>query len=572
MANLQLLTDQALGEGTSESLDGLGFGTYAKVLADAAVGNPGPFTIGIFGEWGSGKTSLMRMVESTLSNEEHVVTVWFNAWRFEKEEHPIVPLVATIVRELEQHKSFVDHLADHGKSLIKALRAVAYGFSAKSKVKVPGFAEIEASFVAKEMIDREKALTPAPLLDRSLYYEAFESLSAVAFPKDSRVVVIIDDLDRCFPDQAIRLIESIKLVLSQPGFIFVLGVARHVIEGYLQHRYAKEYGIEDFEGHSYLDKIVQLPFHIPPHFGRLDEFSGVILKRISPTVRGELADILPVVGAASGGNPRATIRFVNNLLIDLAINDALANAGEMERIAIEYFAISRCLQQRWPDTFNRLMSSDELCSDVTKWDRDQLREHASSDHPDYAPIASAVISDRELHDLLFAKHGQAWLANAETRNSTIQFLKSQRQEAETREEAESRRFDLFFSYATEDRKQVSQIAEILADEGLKVLMDTSHSPEEDWNAAVRTGMSEAGGVVFCLGTSTAYSTGVQREIGFAMQRREADERFLILLILLPGVDFDALTGPLRRYQAVKLEKIEKAPLQRVAEQLKRQLD
>jgi len=58
MVNLNLLTDQALGEGTSESFDGLGFETYASVLADAARGNPGPFTIGVFGEWGTGKTSL----------------------------------------------------------------------------------------------------------------------------------------------------------------------------------------------------------------------------------------------------------------------------------------------------------------------------------------------------------------------------------------------------------------------------------------------------------------------------------------------------------------------------------
>lgn len=568
MSNLNLLTDQALGEGTSESLDGLGFETYASVLADAAIGNPGPFTIGIFGEWGTGKTSLMRMVENRLSSEEEVITVWFNAWRFEKEEHPIVPLVATIVRELERHKSFVDTMKDHGKSLVKALRAVAYGFSAKSKVKVPGFAEIEASFVAKEMIDREESLTPDPLLDRSLYYEAFESLSAIDFPKNARVVVLIDDLDRCFPDQAIRLLESIKLVLCQPGFVFVLGVARQVIEGYLQHRYAKEYGIEGFEGQSYLDKIVQLPFHIPPHTGRLDSLSETLLERVSPEVRDQLSDILPVVGAASGGNPRGTIRFLNNLLIDIAINDALAQAEEMERIPIEYFAVSRCLQQRWPDTFTRFMASDELAASVSGWDRDQLREHASSDHPDYSPIASALISDRELYELLAADFGKAWLTNSETRNSTIQFLRSQRQDTPVSDESSSR-YDLFLSYSSSDRKEVSQIAELLADEGIKVFMDSSISPGTDWSSSLQTGLSGARGIAFCLGHDTAKSEWVQREIGAAMQRRETDERFMILPILLPGANFDVLSGPLRMYQALKLEQIDRSSLKRLAEQIKR---
>jgi len=567
MANLQLLTDQALGEGTSEPLDGLGFKTYAKILADAAIGTTGPFTIGVFGEWGTGKTSLMRMIESTLSNEEHVITIWFNAWRFEKEEHPIVPLVATIVRELQQRKEFVDHLEDHGKSFLRALRAVAYGFSAKSKVKVPGFAEIEASFVAKEMIDRQKALSPDPLLDRSLYYEAFENLSTVPFPKNSRVVVLIDDLDRCFPDQAIRLIESIKLVLSQPGFIFVMGVARRVIEGYLQHRYSKKYGIKDFEGNLYLDKIVQLPFHIPPNSGRLDEFSEVILKRIEPDARSKLSNILPLVGAASSGNPRTTIRFVNNLLIDLAINGSLSDAGQMEHIEIEYFAISRCLQQRWPETFNWLISSDELCDEVAKWNREKLREHASSDHPDYTPIASAVISDRELNDLLYDEYGKAWLTNAEKRNATVQFLKSRRQADDGLLDGTKRRFDLFLRYLNKDRKQVSQIAEILADEGLKISMDTGLSISDNWEILRKA----TGGVVFCIGASTVTSQEFQHEVMSAIRLRDIDDQFIILPILLPGVDFDALTEPLRIFQTMKLDKIEKEPLKRLANQLKRRL-
>jgi hypothetical protein len=127
------------------------------------------------------------------------------------------------------------------------------------------------------------------------------------------------------------------LVLSQPGFIFVLGVARSVIEGYLQHRYEKDYGIAGFQGHSYLDKIVQLPFHIPPHTGRMQEFSDRLLERLDATTRKTLSDILPIIGSASGSNPRATIRFVNNLLIDLGINAQLVEARLMGPIPVEYF-------------------------------------------------------------------------------------------------------------------------------------------------------------------------------------------------------------------------------------------
>ena len=275
---LALLNDQPVGEGTPSSADGLGFSEYARVLAEVALQTPGPFTIGIFGDWGTGKTSLLRLTEEHLSEKKNVITVWFNAWRFEGEEQPIVPLVATIVGEIERNKDFLSRLADGGESLLRGLRAVAYGFSAKSKVKIPGFAEIEAAFVAKDMIDRSDNLTPDPLLNRSIFFEAFEQLSKARVPDDTRVVVLIDDLDRCFPDRAIRLLESIKLVLAQPGFIFFMGVARRVLEGYLQHRYAKDYGISGFEGQAYLDKIVQLPFHIPPHRNRMSTFWPLLSK------------------------------------------------------------------------------------------------------------------------------------------------------------------------------------------------------------------------------------------------------------------------------------------------------
>ena len=84
MGEVRLLTDQALGEHDSPQEDGLGFSTYAEVLSSAALGTTEPFTIGIFGAWGTGKTSLMRMIEGNLSSNPEVVTVWFNAWRFER--------------------------------------------------------------------------------------------------------------------------------------------------------------------------------------------------------------------------------------------------------------------------------------------------------------------------------------------------------------------------------------------------------------------------------------------------------------------------------------------------------
>ncbi|GAG01473.1 unnamed protein product, partial [marine sediment metagenome] len=220
----------------------------------------------------------------------------------------------------------------------RALRAIAYGFSAKAKIKMPGFAEIEAGFVAKDMIDREEELARRedPLLDRTLYYNAFEALEKVAGEggdEDSegkkkrqgpRVVVFIDDLDRCLPPDAIQLLQSIKLVLAQRGFVFVLAVARRVVEEFLEKRFAKEYGLEGEQetGARYLDKIVQLSLPLPPHQSRFDEYvnkllAGRVLSHESNApVKEALAGLIELLARGADYNPRSLVRLINNLIVD----------------------------------------------------------------------------------------------------------------------------------------------------------------------------------------------------------------------------------------------------------------
>jgi hypothetical protein len=566
---VQLLTDQALGEGNDHSLDGLGFSTYSRVLGKAAAGTPGPLTIGVFGEWGTGKTSLMRMIQSQLSNEKDIVTVWFNAWRYEKEEHPIVPLIATIVRELERNKNVTAKMLDKGSNLIRALRAVAYGFSAKSKVKVPGFAEVEASFVAKDMIERSAAITPDPLLDRSLYYEAFERLSSIPLKKDFRIVVIVDDLDRCFPDLAIRLLESIKLVLSQAGFIFILGVARSVIEGYLQFRYQKEFGIENFKGQSYLDKIVQLPFHIPSHRGRMDRFADKILERIIPELRQQFESVLPIIGAASGSNPRSTVRFVNNLLIDTAINKDLASTDEMSEIQLEYFAVTRCLQLRWPQVLSNLTSSDEVCEIVGNWTPESYKKEASSEDTFLASVATTLVGDQDLQKLLESSQGKKWLLNSSQRLATLEFLRTQRQESDKESERSTKKYDVFFSYSSPDKQIVAEVAEFLVNQGIRIFMDTEIQVGDSITNVISSAFEYSNALAIFLSPTSVKSAWVKKELEVMLSKQIADSKVRIIPILLQGVDFSDLPLSLQNYNALDLRKgINKEQLQRLARALK----
>lgn len=421
---LRLLTDLAIGEAGSIRKPGLGFDEYATVLARAALGTPGPFTIGVFGDWGTGKTSLLRMVKERLEAES-AATVWFNAWQYEKEEAPIVPLIGTIVTAIERNQGFRERLPALGRKLLRSLRAIAYGFSASTEVSIPGLASVEAGFVAKDMLDREEALTSDPLLDRSLYYHAFDALARVGLPEGERIVVFIDDLDRCFPDQAIRLLESIKLVLSQRGFIFFLGVARPVVEGYLRHRYETQYGLRDFRGAAYLDKIVQLAFPIPPHVERMEAFATELLASVDADSRTALESVVPPIARHLGPNPRALVRYINNLLIDHEIAALVLE----EEVPLEVFAVTRCMQLRWRDLFDRLVLDREASEFVLGEDLDAWVADHPGDTSRLARIANEVAGDPGLREFFALEPCRRWLGKHEERERAVMFLRDTKRDA-----------------------------------------------------------------------------------------------------------------------------------------------
>lgn len=171
--NFALLSDEPILE--SERSDHLKFKHTAEVLARAALHTDSPITIGVFGNWGSGKTSLMRLMRKIVDDEGRgdnaAVAVWFNAWQYEREEHLIVPLLATIARDIKKKqeqwenisaddkvgaaaRKALDIMNAGAKKVHDALRSVLYGVSMKGKLGVPLLGELEISASMKDMIER----------------------------------------------------------------------------------------------------------------------------------------------------------------------------------------------------------------------------------------------------------------------------------------------------------------------------------------------------------------------------------------------------------------------------------
>lgn len=327
---LILLEDEPVPD---HETDELGLMPFAKVVAGTAVGTTGPFTIGVFADWGQGKTSVLKQAKSLIeSSYPNVVTVWFDPWQYEKEEHLIVPLIATILREVENKEGTLKGTAKKWlNSVSTALRSLGYGLSMKAKVKIPLFGEVEVAADPKDMIDREAELKKAleSGWEQSLYYTGFEALEEIGYPSEDgnehqlpKLVLFVDDLDRCFPPQAVKLLDSIKVILAQKGFVFVLAVDRRILEGFLSKQYREEFGVDDYDQSniSYLDKLVQLPLQIPPHDNRFETYIRRLLDRpaiaIDPDIRKTFEELVEILMIGSDNNPRTLVRLINNLLVD----------------------------------------------------------------------------------------------------------------------------------------------------------------------------------------------------------------------------------------------------------------
>ena len=430
---LKLLNDQAIGEPGIDREEGCLVSIPMPMMkAGAALGTDGPFTIGVFGDWGTGKTSLMRLIQRKLDDyeEEEVITVWFEAWRYAREEHLIIPLVSTIIGEVEKRSNKSNEPSRY-KKVLNALRSVVYGISFKAKFGLTDANSVEFNASIKDMVEREEQLTKEEtediLIEQSLYFDAYDALSKLSADENpAKIILLIDDLDRCLPNVAIRLLEGIKLVFAQQGFVFVLGISRRVFDGYLRKIY-DDFGMSDFKAQEYLEKIIQLPFAIPPHSARMESFASSLLEQLEEDDAKNLEETLPMIGIACAYNPRVTIQFVNNLLIDTAIS-----AGNIE---IGYFAITRSLQQRWNRVLNLLTISNEsniLADKTVEWLTivDGTVPIPSNDDLDGSvlELANLLRHDGALQSLLQTHQGQHWLKNHDLRLNAVQFIHEQREE------------------------------------------------------------------------------------------------------------------------------------------------
>ncbi|MBT62421.1 MAG: NTPase [Puniceicoccaceae bacterium] len=254
-----------------------------------------PVTIGVFGDWGGGKSSIMQMLNDDLEarqEEDGVATLYFNGWLFEGYDDAKAALLSSILTSLRDHKRFGPKLRDTATRLLKRVDymrgarillsgAVAGGLAAATGglglAAAPAIMSAACSGAGDNALDAAKESISG--VDET---QADEALSDIRQFRDDfanmlkasdikTLVVIIDDLDRCSPERIIENLEAIKLFLNVPNTAFVIGADRRIISQAVAWRYRDTLPKVDISAadgserlvEDYLEKLIQIPYSLP---------------------------------------------------------------------------------------------------------------------------------------------------------------------------------------------------------------------------------------------------------------------------------------------------------------------
>lgn len=253
--------------------DLLSFRAVAATVADALF-DPAldPIAIGLSGAWGSGKTSVLELVGAEIKKrseeaDDYVLVIPTQPWRYDPAIGPKESLIADVLGALRNEFSETDPVGKAGlEALGKLVRKVNWSKAVKLATKTALLAQIPSLDDVfglinddPESLEGEKGMAG--------FREDFEKfLAEPGLAHVTRVVVLVDDLDRCLPDTVVETLEAIRLFLSARGMSFVIAADEDRVADAIQQKLKTPLAANDDDedpARLYLHKIVQTTVPLP---------------------------------------------------------------------------------------------------------------------------------------------------------------------------------------------------------------------------------------------------------------------------------------------------------------------
>ena len=235
----------------------LGREKYAQVLTSIVQNYRDGFVLAINNEWGTGKTTFLKMWEQHLKNEKFT-TLHFNAWKSDFSSNPFLALISQlgILEKKVLNKTYNGFLSKSAV-FIKRLGPGLIKGAAKRYIDDPGLQEllnVSAEITADSLEDQiDKQLSIEKDIDD--FREALIELVKAA-SSEKPIVFIIDELDRCRPDYAVAVLEQTKHFFAIDGIVFVLAIDKKQ----LGHAVRGVYGSDQINANEYLRRFIDLEY------------------------------------------------------------------------------------------------------------------------------------------------------------------------------------------------------------------------------------------------------------------------------------------------------------------------
>ena len=287
----------------------------AQMLISSSAASP--FVVAVDAGWGMGKSTLLRQVQTYLEAQQEdarFTTVWFNAWTAEG-GNALEGLIKSVLEELDSN--IVRRWARKAARQRRSLGIAWIGLALAGRFL--GVARLVDELWKQLALDAQSRNK----LRDDIRGMLSEWVKSPGRPDTGRcMVVFIDDLDRCSDDVVVKICEAVKLYLDAPGLIFVLACDESV----LARGVASMARGGAMEGRSYLEKIVQVVYRVPPpdDDGVRELIKGYATKsRTGDLIKDQVAETL---ADSTGRNPRKIKRIINSFILEHQLSRAWRSA------------------------------------------------------------------------------------------------------------------------------------------------------------------------------------------------------------------------------------------------------
>ena len=436
--------------------------TIVKLINESA---NHPISIGVHGDWGAGKSSILAMIEEQFPSrkEDETVCIRFNGWKHQGFEDAKLALMSAILSEITRHREMTEEAQSVAKKLWKNINwisvaktvgsvacSVASGVppinlltglldrlksDVKDSEKVLGAIDSVGNYLDEAKVFEDISLSK----EFHEFQESFEELLEETNIK--KLIILLDDLDRCLPTVTIETLEAVRLFLFLKSTAFVIAADEAMIE-YAVGSYFPDYPAEENQSNGYqyskryLEKLIQVPFRIPvlgkvesemytamlmigsalndsdPNFNKVLEIAldrmkkpwennGFTLSDIQTalgdkyvqaseafSVANQIADIL---SKNTQGNPRKIKRFINMLLLRREIAEARGFGASIRLPIMAKMMLAEQFHAGEYKTIATLLDEEGKCQQLAEFEQKLASSEMKAEHkPQEAAVAMAV--------------------------------------------------------------------------------------------------------------------------------------------------------------------------------------